>query len=343
MKKFLSVFGLALLVFNLNGCKPDDDGGSVPLRDYQTQYNVEKVNIENFLKTHTYSSTTGQGDFNSATFTTVPLGDPQALINDPNLKSRVVRANDVDYTLYYLKLNEGAGDHPSNVDQVLAAYQGSYIYDNIEVETDDLTPVEFETDNFPQQLLGLESAIRGWGEILPQFGIAGSVSNNPGEPQTFDDFGAGLMFIPSGLAYYNVYTGTIPSYSTLIFKFKLYSLYRLDHDADGILSWQEDVDFEPGVTNADDPKAPRYMYFSESLITDDSDGDGIPNFRDVDDDNDNVLTKSEIRIPGTEVNGVWQYYPYTANEADGVQGIPSCSGDFFSETRVRRHLDNTCN
>ena len=48
--------------------------------------------------------------------------------------------------------------------------------------------------------------------------------------------GAGVMFLPSGLAYFNGASGSIPSYSPLIFSFKLYAIKRADQDGDGILS-----------------------------------------------------------------------------------------------------------
>lgn len=348
MKKFLSVLGLMSLAIGFNGCRPDDDASVAPPRDYQTQYNVEAANIENFLKTHRYTGGLGQGSFTNAEFEEVPSEDPQSIWNSPNLRYRMVTQNEVEYKLYYLMLNPGAGAHPCNVDSVLSAYQGLYIYDNIDSQTDDLTPVQFEMNNFPQDLLSLESTIRGWGEIMPQFGTAGSVTNVPGEPQSYEDFGAGIMFIPSGLGYYNVYTGTIPSYSTLIFKFKLYALERADQDGDGIPSWLEDVEPEPGVTDPQDPMAARYMYYYSDQVTDDTDGDGIPDYRDVDDDGDNILTRVETRIPGTEVDGVWQHYPFIGIEDDPltpeneeVRGIPSCGGDFFTPTRLRKHLDAT--
>jgi hypothetical protein len=99
------------------------------------------------------------------------------------------------------------------------------------------------------------------------------------------------MFLPSGLAYFENRPGSIPSYAPLVFSFKLYAIQRLDTDGDGILNDQEDLD--------DDD----YMYDYRNLINyptppatnpDDTDGDGIPNFLDVDDDGDGYTTKLEI-------------------------------------------------
>jgi hypothetical protein len=53
--------------------------------------------------------------------------------------------------------------------------------------------------------------------------------------------GAGVMFIPSGLAYYSTGSGSIPTYVPLIFKFKLFAISRLDQDGDGIPSYLEDL------------------------------------------------------------------------------------------------------
>src|SRR5690606_26668749 len=95
-------------------------------------------------------------------------------------------------------------------------------------------------------------------------------------PVTFADYGVGVMFLPSGLAYYNQVTGAVPRYSPLIFTFNLYELNYRDHDNDGILSKDE-------VANPGD-----------NPLDYDSDNDGIPNMYDKDDDNDSYLTRFEI-------------------------------------------------
>ena len=62
---------------------------------------------------------------------------------------------------------------------------------------------------------------------------------------------------------------------------------------------------------------------------DDTDGDGIPNFLDVDDDGDGYSTKIEIKNPATGL-----FYPF----AD----IPSCDGNTTDAARVKKHLDKNC-
>ena len=106
---------------------------------------------------------------------------------------------------------------------------------------------------------------------------------------------------------------------------------RMDHDRDGILSM-----YEYGPSFDQDPI--------------DTDGDDRPDYLDVDDDADGVLTKTErsfTYLDGTVTKTA--YYPYfgalvddAATPYDDTRGIPSCSGDFTTPTRLRRHLDPTC-
>ncbi|MFT6717561.1 MAG: hypothetical protein ACJA0Q_002218, partial [Saprospiraceae bacterium] len=66
------------------------------------------------------------------------------------------------------------------------------------------------------------------------------------------------------------------------------------------------------------------------LNPDDTDGDGIPNFADVDDDGDSYSTKIEIKNPATGASYIF---------AD----IPSCSGNTTDPARLKKHLDKSCN
>jgi len=117
------------------------------------------------------------------------------------------------------------------------------------------------------------------------------------------------MFLPSGLGYYAAGSFEIPAYSPLVFTFKLYDVKHIDHDEDGILSNDEDINHD-------------------GIFNDDTDGDGTYNIYDKDDDGDGKLTKNEIK------------------NAEGVvydfDSIPDCSGNTTDPTRVKRYLDKTC-
>lgn len=293
--KAIAFFLIGLLIVSCS--KSDND--SAPLRDYAEQYAKDLEMIEEFLQTHYIEVTNHPGfaDDQSVTFTRIPVGGTQTPIwNSPDLVTDfTVDAHDITYKVYYLKLRQGSGTNsrrPCNVDRVLSSYVGSYLYPAKEtiggVEVDVVNNVQFEELIDPQAYLTLSSTIRGWGEVFPKF-ATGSYSGNPDGTVSYNDFGAGIMFLPSGMGYFGASRTSIPAYSPLIFTFKLYEIQRVDNDGDGIYSFQEDVNgdgylrvLEEGVANPDD-----------------TDGDGTPDFLDTDDDDDLVLTKTEIENPLT--------------------------------------------
>ncbi|HEX9980659.1 MAG TPA: FKBP-type peptidylprolyl isomerase [Flavobacterium sp.] len=354
MNKIFRILSI-VFILSLTGCNPSDEPKAAPLRDYQEQYAKDLANIEEFLKTHSYQAVSNPGgtDDQNVTFTEVPLNDPTAIWNSPDLVKdfTVDRQADheVTYTLYYLKLREGGGasgdkGQPTNVDAILAAYQGSYLFEYFDPTSGDrsLRYQLFESNPFPQSNLNLEGVIRGWSEIFPQF-RPGDYHDNEGEPTTYTDFGAGIMFLPSGLAYYNQAptAAAIPQYSPLIFTFKLYEVIRLDQDQDGIPSYLEDLDGD------------RYMrIIAEGVNPDDTDGDKAPDYLDLDDDGDFVLTRIETQRPmidPDDENEVKTYYPFNgaatddpSTPYDDTKGIPNCSGDFYTPNRLRKYRDPLC-
>jgi hypothetical protein len=164
----------------------------------------------------------------------------------------------------------------------------------------------------------------GWSEIFPQF-RKGTYTGNADGTVSYSDFGAGVMFIPSGLAYYASGSASIPAYSPLVFSFKLYEIQRLDHDADGIPSYLEDINRDGYVY---DFRNTTSYPVTPTTNADDTDADGIPDYLDVDDDGDNYTTKLEIK----DANGVM--IPFAA--------IPDCSGNTTNTTRVKKYLDKNC-
>lgn len=311
MNKFKYYFILLITTFSLFSCsKNSDDSEIVPPRDYAVQYSADLTSIEKYLNSYYIESISVDQD---VTFKKIPAGGTQPSIMSylnnsgfPKLLSKNVSLHDITYKVYYLVFREGTGESPCSVDGVLAAYKGEYL-------SADSNPIQFEEVKYPQQMLSLYSVITGWSEVFPQFKTGGYTSNTDGTT-SYNDFGAGVVFIPSGLGYYNSGSGSIPAYSPLVFSFKLYAIRRLDQDGDGIPSYQEDLNgdgyvrvFAAGVDNPDD-----------------TDKDGAPNFLDVDDDGDSYTTKLEIKNPATG-----SPYPF----AD----IPTCSSG-----GKKKHLDPTC-
>ena len=107
---------------------------------------------------------------------------------------------------------------------------------------------------------------------------SGRFTENTDGTFTFFDFGQGVVFMPSGLGYFSNSQGAIPPYSPLIFSISLYVTKMTDHDGDGVLSRDEDVDGDGNPLN------------------DDSDEDGVLNLYDIDDDGDGVLTLDELDL-----------------------------------------------
>jgi hypothetical protein len=140
-----------------------------------------------------------------------------------------------------------------------------------------------EEVKYPQQIISLFSTIAGWSETFPQF-KTGSYTTRADGTISYNDFGAGIMFLDWVLA---AGSASIPSYSPLVFSFKLFELQRLDQDGDGIPSYLEDLNGDGYVR----------VLATGVLNPDDTDGDGISNFLDVDDDGDGYGTKIETKRP----------------------------------------------
>jgi len=347
--KLLFLFTIILLSFN---CQRGDGTSAIPLRDFQEQYDTDIVDIEDYLKGHSFTvvNNPGSADDQNVIFTKIPEGDTTtpSVWDSPLLQTWVATYDEVDYTIYYLKLREGGGSvndkpSPTNVDAILTSYSGSYIFHFTDPDTqvEELRTFEFETVPFPQANLSLEGVIRGWREIFPKF-KAGDIVTSEGEPINYSNFGAGVMFLPSGMGYYNASQSAIPAYSPLIFSFKLYEVTRLDQDGDGIPSYLEDLNGDGYIK----------LIEEGTVNPDDTDGDLAPDYLDLDDDGDFFLTKVEIQRPmlnPNDPNEIKTYYPYNGAAVDDPLtpyddrlGIPDCSGNYTDPLRIRKHLDPDC-
>jgi hypothetical protein len=337
MNKIFKILFLLLAGMSVVSCHKDDSPEGVPLKDYAEQYLIDGPLLETYLDTH-YITVDANYD---VTIDTILPGTTQLSIRnqtDYPLQFKTVTSNSVEYKLYYLKLREGINQNPTALDSIYTSYKGNLTIKYAENQFDYASnPVWLE----------LENVIPAWSEIFPLF-KTGTYDDTEGpDPIVFDNYGAGVMFVPSGLGYFGNIpaSGTIPTYSNLVFNFKLYELRYKDHDRDGIYS--KDEVLNPG----DNP------------IDYDSDGDGLANMYDTDDDGDHYLTKDEIRRPAVTGQPT-TYYPFTGAAVDDAatpfidetQGIPraftgpidpetnlhtAVPADFTDPTRLRRYLDPT--
>ncbi len=266
-------------------CKKDDDDGPtiIPPRDRGPEALRAQAEIETFLETHFYNYEEFQADPENfkISFDTIagdnasktPLIDQVDFLEVDDLVDP-----SVTYKLYYLKVREGGGDIPHFSDYTINTYDGRLL--NLDLFDSSVIPVRFSLVDTPTS----PGIIRGLQQAIIQFRGASSVTSNPDGTLSFENFGIGAVFIPSGLAYYQYPPGTggLNEYDQLIFSFELFDSEIADHDEDGIPSYMEDLN-DNGY-----------------LMDDNTDGDSTPNYIDNDDDNDGRLTKFEIEI----VNGV---------------------------------------
>ncbi|WP_247653552.1 FKBP-type peptidyl-prolyl cis-trans isomerase [Flavobacterium sp. CS20] len=306
MKSFLFI-AFSLLLFN--SCGSDDGGGSssnIQLRDPEEVKVENQIEIENFLETHFFEFVDNpqNPNFQIVVFDTIAGEniDKTPIIESEFLNSKQITQQDVEYTLYYLLKREGNLNerHPKFADSTLVTFQGITIENEV-----------FDTNPNPTWF-DLPQTVRGFYELLPELrGSSGFVENNDGTVSFNDDFGIGVVFVPSGLGFFASppIASPIKQYQPIIFSVQLYKSKLTDHDQDGIPSYLEDLNNNRRVNDIRDGDD----------IGDDTDGDGIPNYADRNDDGDSKLTIDEIIInedgtidfPDSNANGIPDYLDNT--------------------------------
>lgn len=274
LMKFKSLPLLVLMVLiALSACKNVDDGVIVvPERDRAEQQAEDRDTLLAYLGSHYYNSGDFAANMNPSMFdleiTELPEGevlpDGTTLLIDA-VETKTTVFLDVDYEYYILRLNQGGGDKSPNFsDNIRINFSGNTLDGN--VFDSSVNSVVFD----------LIDLIPGWGRVLPEFNTAGDFTLNMDGTVTFNDVGAGAMFLPSGLAFFSGSAPGIVSYSNLVFKFDLYQTEVNDHDGDGLPSYFEDTDG------------------SLALFDDDTDDNTLPDYVDFNDDGDSISTNDEL-------------------------------------------------
>ena len=261
MIKIKHIVVVAFATFLMYACSGSD---VIEEFDLEAQALIDNDSLVKYLKNNYYDL---------AVDSIKPItADKIALFDDPNLQSKTVMENDVNYTMYYYVIEEGTPDpvkgYPTKLDSVLTTYQGSYI-------TKVSTPVVFQTQ-LSATWFTLVASVRGWSNGMIHFKGGKNITNNG--PITYENPGKGFLFFPSGLGYGPAGNGSIPGNAPLIFRINLLDIVEnTDHDIDGLASYLE-------IEDASVESDPRFV---------DTDGDRIPNYLDNDDDGDGKLTKDE--------------------------------------------------
>ena len=287
-----------MLAFTVS-CKKDDEGGPPPPppRPRGPEAAAAQEEIETFLETHFYNYEefeTDPANF-KLRFDTI-AGDNASktpLIEQVDtIKVKDLVETNVTYTLYYLNVQQGGGERPNFSDYTINTYDGRLM--NLDLFDSSVIPVRFNLVDTKTSA----GIIRGLQQAIIKFNGAENVISNPDGTLTFENYGIGAVFIPSGLAYYQYPPGNggLGAYEQVIFSFELIDSEVADHDNDGIPSYMEDLNG------------------NGYLLDDDTDG-SVPNYLDEDDDNDGRLTKYEIEIdangnitfPDTDGDGTPDY------------------------------------
>ena len=245
---FILVIGLMIL-----SCGGSDSSSSN--FDAEAQAVLDDASLVDYLETHYLNDDDGG-------IWTITNGE-SSLMNDARLNVENILKDDISYKLYFLMEEEGVSNSPTRADSVFTTYTGMLL---------DSLVFDSSSSNL---WLSLTDVIDGWSYGFTHF-KGGIRTVNPDESFYYENFGKGILFIPSGLAYGNfAQGGIIPENSPLIFQITLKDVNDSDHDHDGILSILEDLDNDGNVKN------------------DDTDEDFIPDYLDTDDDGDGILTKDE--------------------------------------------------
>lgn len=289
--KFKNLFLILTAGIIIFSCGNDDKDESF---DAAAQSIIDDELLIEYLQTHYLNEEDGG-------IWTITSGET-ALMGQVDVQE--ITKDDVKYNLYYLSQSEGVTVSPSSVDSIYFSYTGILLDSTV-----------FDSRISPSWLT-LDRFISGWQYGFTNF-KGGNVVVNEDESFYFEDFGKGILFIPSGLAYGDLGSegSLINENMPLIFEIELKDVHLIDHDFDGVLSKFEDLNLD------------------NDLFNDDTNSDGEYDFIDIDDDGDGVLTKDEDpdedgnpMNDDTDGDGTANYLD-TDDDGDGILTIDEGDGD----------------
>ena len=309
-RNYLRLMGILLIAAS---CQSEDENApiSVELRDRGEQSIADNELLMEYFQTHFYNYEDFEANdpnFDNKIVIDTIAGEnqgKQSIWDRPELRAITYDRFDASNTLYVLDAREGVGEVATYADSTLVTYTSYNLYgatfDNAQ------TPIWF---NLTATIDGFARGISG------SRGGSGFSINADGTASFENDFGVGAIFIPSGLGFFAAPpNNNIEIYGSLVFEFEIYDRIITDHDGDGILTIDEDINNNQ-------------FFFDDE---DNTDGDAVNNFRDADDDNDGVETRSEIvMITETIINDDGE-----EEEVEVFQSFLDTDGD-----GVSNHLDD---
>ncbi len=177
-----------------------------------------------------------------------------------------VELGDIKYKLYYYIDEEGVGVNPSRYDSIQMLYEG-FTLDSLKFDSN-------TSYTSSKSWMYLPRLITGWQYGFPHYKSGVKVIHED-ESFGYEMTGKGVIFMPSGMAYGQSGSSIIPPNAPLYFYIELGNVVFADEDNDLVVNNNEDINNDGDLTN------------------DDTDSDGVPDYKDVDDDGDGKLTRDE--------------------------------------------------
>lgn len=200
MKKvILALFAVSVLVVS---CKKDDDYKQEPPRDRGEEAIAAQNEIEEFLNSYSYNyeefeNPSEDFDYRVVMDSIQPGSNKIPLMEQVEYKTvEDPYEPDVKYKLYYLKVEQGTGDAVAEAEQVYITYESYRIRTNERLENSNSTDAKrFDLEN--------KTSNKGLKEALKEFNAAEGFVENGDGTITYEGYGIGAVFVPSGLAFFN--------------------------------------------------------------------------------------------------------------------------------------------
>ncbi|HLW14684.1 MAG TPA: hypothetical protein VKX30_04215 [Flavobacteriaceae bacterium] len=231
MKKvILALFAVSVLVIS---CKKDDDNKDESLkpRDRGEEAIAAQNQIEEYLTNYAYNyedfeSPVEGFDYRVVIDSILPGSDKIPLIEQVEYKMvEDPYEPEVKYKLYYLKVAQGEGKPVDGAEAAHITYEVWNLETNELLEqTNSSEPKAFVIDN--------KSTNAGLKEALKEFNASDGFIENEDGTISYQDYGIGAVFVPSGLAFFNnpPLSTPIGYYNQLIYTFHVIGVSEKDED-----------------------------------------------------------------------------------------------------------------
>ena len=246
--KYLFILILGIGIFSCS----DDDDSVVDDHDPVAQALIDDEKLISFLKSHYL---TPEKEIDSIRNGETPLYD---IVTTDEMEYK-----DVDYKMYYYIDQVGVGNQSSRNDSVQVLYRG-FMLDSTKFDENTSYTSTKSWFYLPRTIPGFRYGVSYFKE--------GEKIIYPDESFGYENTGNGVFFMPSGLAYANFGSASIPPNKPIYYFIDLGKVIEADGDGDLVSNNDEDVNGDGDIYN------------------DDTDGDLRPDFEDIDDDGDGTPT-----------------------------------------------------